>query len=172
LFVALSPIEVHYSLPGNIPTGGFPNGGAVPALCNRLCPMVDLAPLPLAGLFHAGPPRSAQPTERLGVGVLGLRFGEIVQARYGNKHDPPSPATWRGSFCEVSCALCNQPPAAPVDGAGLLAAFAKMSNRVDMAQTAGKPTIPQTAVGTGAVRFTGRRSGEFLHQKPPPLLII
>jgi hypothetical protein len=54
----------------------------------------------------------------------------------------------------------------------LLAAFAEMSNRVDMAQTAGKPTIPQTAVGTGAVRFTGRRSGEFLHQKPPPLLII
>ena len=25
----------------------------------------------------------------------------------------------------------------------MLAAFAKMSNRVDMAQTAGKPTIPQ-----------------------------
>jgi hypothetical protein len=30
-----------------------------------------------AGLFHAGPPRSAQPTALLGVGVVGLRFGEI-----------------------------------------------------------------------------------------------
>ena len=85
-------------------------------------------------------------------------------------HLAPLPGGVLSAKSPARCA--NQPPAAPVDGAGLLAAFAKMSNRVDMAQTAGKPTIPQTAVGTGAVRFTGRRSGEFLHQKPPPLLII
>ena len=46
-------------------------------------PRKELSPAS-AGLFHAGPPRSAQPTERLGVGVVGLLcFGGIVRALYG-----------------------------------------------------------------------------------------
>ena len=46
-------------------------------------PRKELSPAS-AGLFHAGPPRSAQPTERLGVGVVGLLcFGGTVRALYG-----------------------------------------------------------------------------------------
>ena len=41
-----------------------------------------------AGLFHAGPPRSARPTVRLGVEVVGLLcFGGIVRALYGKTQD-------------------------------------------------------------------------------------
>jgi hypothetical protein len=36
----------------------------------------NLSPAPVAGLF-LWPPRGVQPTVRLGVGVVGLRFGEI-----------------------------------------------------------------------------------------------
>ena len=48
-----------------------------------------------AGLFHAGPPRSAQPTARLGVGVVGLlRTGEIgkpVMATHNGRLAPLTP---------------------------------------------------------------------------------
>jgi hypothetical protein len=58
--------------------------------------METLAPL-RRGFFHAGPPRSAQPTARLGVGVVGLlRTGEISKPVYGNTYDPPSPAPLAG----------------------------------------------------------------------------
>ena len=42
----------------------------------------------------------------------------------------------------ISRALCNQPPAALVDWAGLLVNLRGMSNRDGMAQSAGKPTTP------------------------------
>ena len=51
-----------------------------------------------AGLFRAGPPRSAQPTEWLGVGVVGLRVLEKSASPFGNKDDPPSPVSPGGAF--------------------------------------------------------------------------
>ena len=51
-----------------------------------------------AGLFRAGPPRSAQPTERLGVGVVGLRFGEIGKPVMATNMTHLAPSPWRG-FC-------------------------------------------------------------------------
>ena len=51
-----------------------------------------------AGLFRAGPPRSAQPTEWLGVGVVGLRFGEIGKPVMATNMTHLAPSPWRG-FC-------------------------------------------------------------------------
>ena len=54
-------------------------------------------------------------------------------------------------------ALCNQPPAAPVDWAGLLVNLRGMSNRDGMAQSAGKPTLPPgRAAGATLVQPTVR----------------
>ena len=59
-----------------------------------------------AGLFHAGPPRSAQPTARLGVGVVGLpdqrlRPFSLTRSRVGVRlaspvMDPPTQPRWPG----------------------------------------------------------------------------
>jgi hypothetical protein len=60
-----------------------------------------------AGLFLAGPPRSAQPTVRLGVEVVGLlRFGGTVRALYGKTqrwtHLAPSPLAGLLFVCAAS----------------------------------------------------------------------
>jgi hypothetical protein len=67
-----------------------------------------------AGLFPAGPPRSAQPTARLGVEVVGLlRFGGTVRALYGKTqrwtHLAPSPLAGLLFVCAASeCRHRNQ----------------------------------------------------------------
>jgi hypothetical protein len=68
-----------------------------------------------AGLFRAGPPRSAQPTARLGVGVVGLlRTGESGKPVMATNMTHLAPLTWRG-FCLAT------PPLLCKDGAGLSA---------------------------------------------------
>jgi hypothetical protein len=72
--------------------------------------------------------------------------------------------------CRLTRALCNQPPAAPVDWAGLLVNLRGMSNRDGMAQSAGKPTLPpDRAAGAtleGAPRGRSQSSGGTLGGRP------